>query len=52
LLILAGMAAAAGISGCGSNNHGLSAQQQSYTVTITGTAGPLSHSVTVDLTVD
>jgi hypothetical protein len=52
LLILAGMAAAAGISGCGSNNHGLSAQQQSYTVTITGTAGTLSHSVTVNLTVD
>jgi hypothetical protein len=52
LLMVAGMAAVAGLSGCGSTNGFFAQQQQSYTVTITGTAGALSHSTTVTLIVE
>jgi MBG domain/Bacterial Ig-like domain (group 3)/Putative Ig domain len=52
LLLVAGMAVAAGISGCGSSSGFFAQQQQSYTVTVTGTSGPLTHSATVTLTVE
>jgi hypothetical protein len=52
LLIVAGIAAVAGLSGCGSASGFFAQQGQSYTVTVTGTAGGLSHSATVNLTVE
>ena len=52
LLIVAGMAAFAGMSGCGSASGFFAQQRQSYTVTVTGTAGALSHSATVNLAVE
>jgi hypothetical protein len=52
LLLAAGMAAVAGMSGCGSTSGFFAQQQQSYTVTITATSGALSHSTTVTLTVE
>jgi hypothetical protein len=45
------MAAIAGIGGCGSTSGFFAQQQQSYTVTVTGTSGALTHSATVTLTV-
>ena len=49
-LLLLALGAFAGLGGCGAG--GLFGQpQQSYTVTVTGTSGPLSHSATVTLTV-
>ena len=44
-------AALVGITGCGSNNGFFSHSSQNYTVTITGTAGALSHSTTVQLNI-
>jgi predicted PurR-regulated permease PerM len=52
MLAVLGIAAVAGISGCGSTSGFFAQQQQSYTVTITGTAGSLSHSTTVTLIVE
>jgi hypothetical protein len=52
LLLAAGMAAVAGMSGCGSTSGFFAQQQQSYTVTLTATSGGLSHSTTVTLTVE
>jgi hypothetical protein len=52
LLLVTGIAAVAGISGCGSSNGFFAQQQQTYSVTITGTAGALTHSATVSLTVE
>jgi sugar lactone lactonase YvrE len=52
LLLGAGLAAAAGLSGCGSSSGFFGQQQTTYTVTVTGTSGALSHSTTVTLTVE
>jgi hypothetical protein len=52
LLLAASMAAMAGISGCGSSSGFFAQQQQTYAVSITGTAGALLHSATVSLTVE
>ena len=51
LMVVAG---AAGLSGCGSSGGSAPSgqQPQSYTVTVTGTSGMLSHSTTVSLTVE
>jgi hypothetical protein len=50
LLLLASLGAMAGLSGCGAG--GLFGQpQKSYTLTVTGTSGSISHSATVTLTV-
>jgi hypothetical protein len=49
LLAASGVATMAWIGGCGG---GSSTQQQSYTVTVTGASGALSHSTTVTLTVE
>jgi subtilase family serine protease len=52
LLLIAGMAAMAGLSGCGSINGYIGQAPQTYTVTVTGTSGALSHSTTVTMTVE
>jgi hypothetical protein len=46
LLLGAGMAAMAGLSGCGSNNGFFAQSQQNYNVTVTVTSGSLSHNTT------
>ncbi len=52
LLLAAGIAATAGLSGCGGGNGYFTQQQQAYTVTLTGTSGTLSHSITLTLNVE
>lgn len=52
LLILIGIAASAGLSGCSGGASTLTNQPQSYTVTLTGTSGALTHSTLVTLTVN
>jgi hypothetical protein len=52
LLLVVGLAAVAGMSGCGSTNGFFSQQQKTYTVKVTGTSGALSHFTTVTLTVE
>jgi hypothetical protein len=51
VLGLAGAALAAGLTGCGGGGGG-GGGPQSYTLTITATSGSLSHSTTVNLTVE
>jgi hypothetical protein len=55
LLLVAGMAAMAGLSGCGSGNGtgtGFYLQQpQTYTIVVTATSSALTHSTTLTLTV-
>jgi hypothetical protein len=53
LLVAVGLLAAAGLSGCGSKDSGFFGQAaQTFSVTVTGTSGPLSHSTKVTLTVE
>jgi len=52
LLLIAGMAAMIGMSGCGSTIGFFGQAQQSYTVGVTGTSGTLSHTSNVTLTVE
>jgi hypothetical protein len=51
LLMVTSLAVLAGLSGCGSSNGFFGHPQQTYTVTATVTAGSVSHSTTVTLTV-
>jgi len=52
LLAGAGMAAIAGISGCGSTSGFFAQPQRSYTMTVTVASGSLSHTSTITLTVE
>ena len=52
LLAIAGMAAIAGFSGCSAMSGSLAHSAQTYTVTVTGTSGSLSHSANLALTVE
>jgi subtilase family serine protease len=52
LLSIAGVAAMAGLSNCSSLSGFPGQSPQTYTVTVTGTSGALSHSTTVILTVE
>ena len=53
LLIVAGIAATAGLSGCGAPGSGFFAQApQAYTLTVTATSGSLSRSTNLTLTVE
>jgi hypothetical protein len=52
LLLAASAAAVAGVSGCGSNIGFFGQKPQTYTVTVTGNMGTLSHSAKVTLTVE
>jgi hypothetical protein len=51
LMLLAGIAATISLSGCGAGNGFFGQQQGTYNLTVTGTAGAVSHSTTVTLTV-
>ncbi|MFP5277207.1 MAG: Ig-like domain repeat protein [Acidobacteriota bacterium] len=51
LVLAAGAAALAGLSGCGAPAGFFAQGQKTYTVSVTGTSGPLSHSTSVSLTI-
>ncbi len=51
-LIAAGIAASASLSGCSGASPATTSQPQTYTITVSGTAGALSHSTFVTLTVN
>ncbi len=51
LMLVAGIAATISLSGCGAGNGFFGQQQGTYNLTVTGTAGAVSHSTTVTLTV-
>lgn len=50
-IVIASLAAIAGVSGCGSSNGFFGQSPQNYTVTVTVTAGSVSHSTGLTLTV-
>ena len=52
VLLLAGALGMSALTGCGYNTGFFSQYPLSYTVTVTGTSGSLSHSTTVTLTVE
>ena len=52
MLLIAGMAAMAGLSGCGSPSLSFTQQLETYPVTVTVSAGPLSHSMPITLVVE
>jgi hypothetical protein len=52
LLLAAGVAVTTWIGGCGGGSGYFPQQQQTYTVTVTGTSGALSHTASVTLTVE
>jgi sugar lactone lactonase YvrE len=52
LTALLALAALGVMTGCGSSSGFFGQQQQSYTVTVTGTSGAITHSATVTLTVE
>lgn len=52
LLIMAGVSAGVGLSGCDSTTGFFAQQSKSYAITITGTSGTLARSSTVTLTVE
>jgi sugar lactone lactonase YvrE len=52
VFVLAGAGATLGLTSCGGHNSGyLTSFQKSYVVTVTATSGSVSHSITVNLTV-
>jgi hypothetical protein len=52
LLIAAGIPALASLIGCSGGSSATTGQPQTYTITVSGTAGALSHSIFVTLTVN
>jgi hypothetical protein len=52
LMLIAGMAAMAGLSGCGSPSIFFTQQLETYPVTVTVSAGSLSHSMPITLVVE